>query len=181
MQFDENWSQRTTNGLSDSRVLEQTREDRDVMPDHDSLNALPAGNVGVCHVAQAGGDESGIAGEHRCLIATIEDMVRKNSLDSRGVVGLDDGTGGAVQELRKGLIRRGENCDVLGHCKGRGEEAGEGCQVGQVRVACEGGCQVHCLRGGSGSQGREREKFVLHNCSSADVYEKSIELLLQTP
>ena len=152
-------------GFGDSRVLEQAREESDVLSNLDSLNPLATGHIRVFHVVQHRWDEARVAHNGRSWVGPIEDMVCEQSLDGSGVVGGDCRARGAVHELGESRVRGSEDSDILSSAQSSGElgkESDKAREIRQVWVARQSCCQVHRLSGDSRSHGCQGEKLELH-------------------
>ena len=108
-------------GFGDSRVLEQAREESDVLSNLDSLNPLATRHIRVFHVVKHRWDEACVAHNGRRWVGPIEDVVREQGLDGSGVVGGDCRASGAVRELGECRVRGGEDGDILSSAQSSGE------------------------------------------------------------
>ena len=107
--------------FGDGRVLEQAREESDVLSNLDSLNPLATSHIRVFHVVKHRRDEACVVCHDRSWVGSIEDVVREQSLDGSSVVGRDGRACGTVHELGKCRIRGSKNGDILSRAQGSGK------------------------------------------------------------
>lgn len=150
--------------LGNRGVCQQAGKEEHFILHGDRLDNLAISHVGVSLVHEHGGDKGAHVCDGRGGKGATEDMVLQESLDHAGV-GPNHLSGIALQKRREGLVRGGQDRDILGLIElveEVREHAKEGSEIARRLVASEGIPEV--LLGGRGRDERSEGKMLhLHD------------------
>ena len=144
--------------MRDGRDRLEARGELDRVAVPESLDDLAAVHGGEVRVFEQGRDEGGRFGHVLGGEDAVEDVIGQERLDGGAVVGRDSLTGGRLQQLAEGVVRRRQDGDVarLGQLLDEIREQLEvGCQVRQLGRA---GQQLGEVRGALALRGRGRQE-----------------------